>query len=73
MAVYGYARVSTTAQADEGESLGAQQRTLEGYAMMHGLELDQVFVERGVSRLEAAAASAARASGCWPRCSPATW
>ncbi len=49
MAVYGYARVSTTAQADNGESLGAQQRTLEGYAMMHDLKLDQVFVERGVS------------------------
>jgi putative DNA-invertase from lambdoid prophage Rac len=49
MAVYGYARVSTTAQADNGESLGAQQRTLEGYAMMHDLKLDQIFVERGVS------------------------
>ena len=49
MAVYGYARVSTTAQADNGESLGAQQRTLEGYAMMLGLKLYKVFVERGVS------------------------
>jgi putative DNA-invertase from lambdoid prophage Rac len=49
MAVYGYVRVSTAAQADSGESLGAQQRTLEGYAMMLNVKLDQVFVERGVS------------------------
>jgi putative DNA-invertase from lambdoid prophage Rac len=49
MAVYGYARVSTTRQADEGESLDVQQRTIAGYAMMHGLQVDQTFVERGVS------------------------
>ena len=49
MAVYGYVRVSTDRQAEEGESLGAQRRTIEGYAMMHGLTLDQVFVERAVS------------------------
>jgi DNA invertase Pin-like site-specific DNA recombinase len=49
MAVYGYTRVSTDRQADEGESLGAQKRTIEGYAMMLGLELAKVFVERGVS------------------------
>ena len=49
MAVYGYARVSTDRQADEGESLGTQQRVIEGYAMMQGLELDTVFIERGVS------------------------
>lgn len=49
MAVYGYCRVSTDRQADEGESLGAQQRTIEGYAMMHGLVIDGIYVERGVS------------------------
>ncbi len=49
MAVYGYLRVSTERQAEEGESLGAQQRVVEGYAMMNGLTLDQMFVERGVS------------------------
>jgi putative DNA-invertase from lambdoid prophage Rac len=49
MATYGYVRVSTDRQADEGESLGTQQRTIEGYAMMHGLTLDGIFVERGVS------------------------
>jgi putative DNA-invertase from lambdoid prophage Rac len=49
VSVFGYTRVSTDRQADEGESLGAQQRVIEGYAMMKGLTLDQVFVERGVS------------------------
>jgi putative DNA-invertase from lambdoid prophage Rac len=46
---YGYARVSTTMQADEGESLDVQQRQLAGYAQMKGLTIDRVFVERGVS------------------------
>jgi putative DNA-invertase from lambdoid prophage Rac len=49
MAVYGYVRVSTARQAEEGESLGEQQRTIEGYAFMHGVTIDHVFVERGVS------------------------
>lgn len=49
MATYAYCRVSTDRQADEGESLGAQQRTVEGYALMHGMQIDQTFVERGVS------------------------
>jgi DNA invertase Pin-like site-specific DNA recombinase len=49
MAVYGYARVSTSRQAADGESLDVQQRTITGYAMMQGLGLDRVFVERGVS------------------------
>jgi putative DNA-invertase from lambdoid prophage Rac len=49
MATYAYCRVSTDRQADEGESLGAQQRTVEGYALMHGMAIDRVFVERGVS------------------------
>jgi DNA invertase Pin-like site-specific DNA recombinase len=49
MAAFGYVRVSTDRQAEEGESLGAQERTIAGYAMMHGLKLDRVFVERAVS------------------------
>jgi DNA invertase Pin-like site-specific DNA recombinase len=49
VAVYGYIRVSTDRQADEGESLGTQQRQIEGYAMVIGVALDQVYVERGVS------------------------
>jgi DNA invertase Pin-like site-specific DNA recombinase len=49
MPTYGYCRVSTSRQAEEGESLGAQERTLAGYAMMHGLTIARTFVERGVS------------------------
>jgi DNA invertase Pin-like site-specific DNA recombinase len=49
VAVYGYCRVSTDRQADEGESLDVQRRKLEGYAMQQGWTLDRVFVERGVS------------------------
>jgi len=49
MAVYGYARVSTSRQAEEGESLDVQQRTVAGYALMHDLTVDRMFVERGIS------------------------
>jgi putative DNA-invertase from lambdoid prophage Rac len=49
MAVYGYVRVSTDRQADDGQSLGTQQRVIEGYGMMNGFQLDTIFVERGVS------------------------
>jgi putative DNA-invertase from lambdoid prophage Rac len=49
MAVYGYGRVSTSRQADEGESLEVQQRQIEGYCHMQALTLDAMFVERGVS------------------------
>jgi DNA invertase Pin-like site-specific DNA recombinase len=49
MTVYGYTRVSTERQAGEGESLDVQKRQIGGYAMMKGLEIGRVFVERGVS------------------------
>src|SRR4051794_9316642 len=49
VATYGYVRVSTVRQADEGESLEVQQRTIAGYALMRGMEIDRVFVERAVS------------------------
>ncbi len=49
MATYGYCRVSTAAQASEGESLDVQRRVLEGWSHMQGQRLDAVFVERGVS------------------------
>lgn len=49
MAVYGYTRVSTGRQAEEGESLGAQQRRIGGYAMTLDMTLGELFVERGVS------------------------
>ena len=49
MAVYAYVRVSTDRQADEGESLGVQERTIAGYAIMHGMTINRTFVERSVS------------------------
>jgi DNA invertase Pin-like site-specific DNA recombinase len=49
MPVYGYCRVSTDRQANEGESLGVQERQLQGCVTMQGMKLDRVFVERGVS------------------------
>jgi putative DNA-invertase from lambdoid prophage Rac len=49
LGVYGYTRVSTDRQANEGESLGAQKRTIEGYAMMLGLQVTEIVIERGVS------------------------
>ncbi|CAM3137415.1 resolvase [Komagataeibacter xylinus] len=49
MAVYGYVRVSTSRQVDEGESLAVQERQIRGYAMQLGLEIDRIFMEKGVS------------------------
>jgi DNA invertase Pin-like site-specific DNA recombinase len=46
---FGYCRVSTTMQAEDGESLDVQQRQIAGYAMQHGLIVEKVFIERGVS------------------------
>ena len=49
MATYGYVRVSTGQQAENGESLSVQKRQIEGYAMQQGWTLESVFVEKGVS------------------------
>jgi putative DNA-invertase from lambdoid prophage Rac len=49
MRVFGYSRVSTVEQADEGVSLAAQQQQVVGYAMMKGWTIDEQFVERAVS------------------------
>src|SRR3954470_1922070 len=49
MKVYGYVRVSTAEQADEGSSLASQQRMIEGYALMKGWTVAELFVEAGVS------------------------
>jgi putative DNA-invertase from lambdoid prophage Rac len=35
VAVYGYCRVSTLRQANEGGSLDVQRRQIEGYSLMH--------------------------------------
>jgi DNA invertase Pin-like site-specific DNA recombinase len=47
--VFGYCRVSTTEQADEGASLAAQQQQITGYCMMKGWQVAEFFVERAVS------------------------
>lgn len=49
MAVFGYCRVSTARQANEGESLDVQRRQIEGYALMHALAVTEIAVEEGVS------------------------
>lgn len=50
MAVYGYIRVSTDRQANEGESLEVQRRQIEGWCLMHNQELAcPAFQDEGVS------------------------
>ncbi len=49
MTVYGYARVSTERQADEGVSLEEQIRRIEGRALEQGWQIAEVFIERGIS------------------------
>ena len=48
-AVFGYARVSTSDQVDNGVSLDEQQRRIEGRCLEQGWQLSEMFVERGVS------------------------
>ncbi len=52
----GYVRVSTMEQASEGVSLEAQQRAVEAYCTMKGLQLVDVVVDAGVSAGKALAA-----------------
>src|SRR5436309_6303185 len=47
--VFGYCRVSTDGQAQEGHSLGDQESRIRGYAQSHGLVVSEMFVEAGVS------------------------
>lgn len=51
MEIYGYTRVSTLHQANEGESLETQKKIIIGYAQSKGLEInpESIFVEAGVS------------------------
>jgi putative DNA-invertase from lambdoid prophage Rac len=49
MATYGYVRVSTDRQADDGDSLEIQERRCRAYAEAQNLVLDRLFIERGVS------------------------
>lgn len=46
---FGYARVSTIAQATEGESLSLQQERLQALCTLNGLALHEIFAEEGVS------------------------
>jgi putative DNA-invertase from lambdoid prophage Rac len=46
---FGYVRVSSDMQAEQGQSLDVQQRQLEGWAQMCGRQLDQIVIEPGVS------------------------
>lgn len=61
MSVYGYVRVSTVQQVEDGLSLDTQQKQLEGYAMMRGITIDEIFIEKGVS---ASKSFASRPAGC---------
>ena len=45
----GYVRVSTMAQAKEGESLQTQRDGIARYCERHGLELVQLYADEGVS------------------------
>lgn len=47
MKVYGYARVSTTGQAQDGVSLEMQKQRIEAWSLANGHELAGVFVETG--------------------------
>jgi putative DNA-invertase from lambdoid prophage Rac len=47
--VRGYVRVSTTRQAEEGESLETQEHKVRSQAGVLGLTMDKVYIERGVS------------------------
>jgi putative DNA-invertase from lambdoid prophage Rac len=49
MRVFGYIRVSTGRQANEGESLDVQARQIDGYAQMNGWQIADTFREGGVS------------------------
>jgi DNA invertase Pin-like site-specific DNA recombinase len=49
MKVFGYCRVSTAEQANNGESLDTQKQQITGYAMMKGWTVAGFFIETGIS------------------------
>lgn len=49
MRAVGYIRVSTEEQAKDGLSLEAQQAAIESYARFRGLDLNEIFVDAGVT------------------------
>ena len=48
MRAFGYCRVSTEQQADEGVSLEAQQAKIAAWCLANDIELDTVFVDAGI-------------------------
>ena len=46
---YAYCRVSTETQAEKGYGLEAQEKEIRKYATAHGLELEGVFTDAGIS------------------------
>lgn len=49
MKYYGYGRVSTETQAEKGYGLEAQEKEIRKYADAHGIELERIFVDAGIS------------------------
>ena len=45
----GYIRVSTERQAEEGVSLDAQERKIQAWCELNGYDLEEVFIDRGLS------------------------
>jgi len=46
---YGYVRVSTETQAEHGGGLDVQTNAIKKYAAEHGLELERIFTDAGIS------------------------
>lgn len=49
MKLYGYGRVSTETQAEKGYGLETQEKEIRKYADAHGMELERIFVDAGIS------------------------
>jgi putative DNA-invertase from lambdoid prophage Rac len=47
--IFAYARVSTSEQSSNGDSLATQRQQIEGYAMMKGWHIAEFFIDGGVS------------------------
>lgn len=47
--VYGYVRVSSIRQSEEGQSIETQISKLKSYAKLHDFEIEEIFIDRGVS------------------------
>ena len=49
MSAYGYIRVSTETQAEKGKGLDVQTQAIKEYAAAHGLQLERIFEDAGIS------------------------